>query len=315
MLIVFLVALLLLTEHSLDGRIWQNIAYIGLNRDLATFDYPSLSTKKRFQRAIVSWPDNTSAKRGWALLLFLQQDEAAAAVWSDLPSGISEVMAWGRRARRYQHLERASDWYHFATQVESTLADPWYFLGSIAETSGQYGLAQEFYLEGIKRDRFEVVGRSDFLERLGGLSRQKMKDNGEIALRWYNSAIREEDFHQRDIAYAFYGRAELYRQRNEFKAAIADYQRVLALQPRNYWANIHLGVLMWSVERDAETALELLRRAAEQEPELIWSYRNQGDIYTALGVWSKAKEMYQRVVTIDPDNQYALDNLRVLEDE
>lgn len=118
----------------------------------------------------------------------------------------------------------------------------------------------------IERDIRRLLSRSgsDSMDLLLMRGRDAMED-GEVvrAIHHFTAAVQ----HDPDFAEAWNLRATAFYQRGDLGQALADIERVLALEPRHFGALSGLGVILDRIGRDAD-ALTAYRRALAVNPHL-----------------------------------------------
>ena len=117
-------------------------------------------------------------------------------------------------------------------------------------------------------------------------------------------------------SYIYKGKA--LRDLGSIQEAIECFQRAIRLSPDSPEGYLFLADLYEahiqdpkSLGKAADLYLELLRR----HPDNIDAWNNLGVLYARMGNKTKAREMWERVLKIDPRDQVSLENLRRLEAE
>jgi tetratricopeptide (TPR) repeat protein len=87
-----------------------------------------------------------------------------------------------------------------------------------------------------------------------------------------------------------------------------SFERAVELDPRNKPALVLLA--QSQAHRNArDQAIATYQRAIDLSPGDLSLLVAQGDLYEASGDWQKAKSIYERVISTQPDNAYAANNL------
>ena len=87
--------------------------------------------------------------------------------------------------------------------------------------------------------------------------------------------------------------------------AYGEYQKAIALAPRDVVAVFNAAVLMTEQERWAEAEV-LYEQALRLQPKLLYAYQGLGEIALRQQQWLKAQEAFRAALRIDPSFQSAL---------
>jgi predicted TPR repeat methyltransferase len=99
--------------------------------------------------------------------------------------------------------------------------------------------------------------------------------------------------------------ADCQAQAGEPSAALADYDRIIALEPRIAEAHNNRGLMLHRLCREAE-ALESCDRAIALSPNLSDAHVNRGNALHALGRRDEALTAYERALVLSPNRIEAL---------
>ncbi len=94
--------------------------------------------------------------------------------------------------------------------------------------------------------------------------------------------------------------------------AYGEYQKAMALAPRDAVAVFNAAVLMTEQERWAE-AEALYEQALRLQPKLLYAYQGLGEIALRQQQWLKAREAFSAALRIDPTFQPALVQLELVQ--
>jgi tetratricopeptide (TPR) repeat protein len=151
------------------------------------------------------------------------------------------------------------------------------------------------------------------MTRLGELARRRDAPAWTEVYQWFDEALRGNDFTtQRDLFLARMGRAGAADQLKQYPAALDDYRWVADRQPGNYWASVHSGRLVWLLEKDFAAAEAYLSSAISIDDTSKWAYRELAHVYMQSGLLEGAIELYQQVLTLDPNDSLAKEKLHAL---
>jgi tetratricopeptide (TPR) repeat protein len=100
----------------------------------------------------------------------------------------------------------------------------------------------------------------------------------------------------------------LEQQNHDLRGAEAEYRRALELDKNNVEAYEKLG-LVQGLEGSPDQALQTFLDAAKRNPKEITLYLLAGNVYEGKHDWENARQMYQRVLEVQPQNPLASNNL------
>jgi tetratricopeptide (TPR) repeat protein len=244
---------------------------------------------------------------------------------------IHEALLWYERARRVA--PGAGDSHYFAglayrdtkqfdlaiqqwlkaSQLSPNNRDVWYELGQAYNARKEWGAAQHAYEQGLKGD-LGRIGLSTLYYQLGYLLQHEIEPHDLVgAWEFYQQAITLNDFANQGalLADAYYQRGSLLSAQQRWEAAAQEYGLAIQLRPKHYWAHITLADALWHLgQRDA--AYETAFAAIALAPDAKYAYRLVGNFYRFEGKIADAREMFTKVVTLDPQDQAARDILETL---
>ena len=99
---------------------------------------------------------------------------------------------------------------------------------------------------------------------------------------------------------AFAGRAKVHAAAGRDDEAIADYTRVIEIDPEYKWALIERGGIQAAAGRNDE-AIADHTRAIEIDPEYKWALIERGRVHAAVGRNDEAIADHTRAIQIDPE--------------
>jgi len=100
----------------------------------------------------------------------------------------------------------------------------------------------------------------------------------------------------------------LMEQQKDLAGAEAEFRRAIELDKNNSDAQLKLG-LVQNARGATDQALQTFLDASKTNPKEITFYLLAGGIYERQKDWDKAKQMYQKVLELRPDNPLASNNL------
>lgn len=299
---------------ALLPRAQLNSGYAHLNHALTWGHGSDFADAEAMLNRVALAPSlNHQAERGLGLLYMSQsRPDAAIQAWQTVEGIIDEVRLWGERAERVHDYATASQWYRVAVRMEPRNGDHWYRLAHASAELGD-AKAHDQYLRALSAPHHSEYGLSNILTRLGELEKGAGDPDWAMVLDRFTKALEQDDFTDlADVSAARLGRAEALERLGQYSASLAEYRQLIDLEPGLYWANVHGGRLIWYVERDAEAAITLLRRAIAINDDFKWAYLNLGLVYAGSGRPDMALPLFQQVLAIDPNDQEARTQLELL---
>jgi Flp pilus assembly protein TadD len=212
------------------------------------------------------------------------------------------LIAWGavafHRARPWQ--DEGTLWAH-AVRVSPTSPVAWNEWGRLSLRSGDLSLAREAFHKAlaIRSDYREASLNLAVLDLKGGdLVRADALTRGILA-KW------PEDPEAWDL------RASLEDARGDLNASLEASRRAARLAPRNWKYRYNLGTVFLKMGK-TEEAVGSLEKARSMAPDRSEVLMNLGAAYFTEGSFRKAEEVYLRVLSIDPKNERAAGNLKLV---
>lgn len=288
------------------GTAWNNLGYIMLNRSLSSNVTVSLDHAETwFRRA------DAAHKTDFALGVILAKtgdQQGAIARWGEVDNAVSSLMAWGDVHFKAEQYEEARSWYQYAAEIEPRFADPLFFSGLIAEVQNKPRLALQYFEQAAARPDHAQVGLSDIETKMAMVAANDLSNGDWVTVQALSeSALTHADF--RYLRYgdlqAQYHLARALHQRGFYEEAIDEYETVIGDWPSHYTARVFLAMLLWQVRADSERSTELLRSAIALDPLRVTAYLRLGEVYTESGKLGLAKETYEKVLELEPENEAA----------
>ncbi len=313
-ILVLLLLVLALNGPRLLSRAWGNIGMVALAQTLvAEPDEPPRQelgqAESLLRRAATYAPGNRSAWRGLGLALIAQgREEEALAAWQTAGRMPEEFVQRGERSRKLGQYGEALEWYMRAVTLDPGWGRPWYHMGLMYEDMAAWDEALEaFHQAEILADSIQELSGSLYFH-LGQLQHKHMEPPDlPAALSSYQAAVAADRFSQDwERIYAHYERGDVLRRMGRMPEAMQEFRWVVGDQPNHYWGRAWLGASIWQVDGDLGEAEKHLKQAMALNPEEKGAYLLLGQIYQEAGRSAEAADVYQRVLTIDPENKAAL---------
>lgn len=178
-----------------------------------------------------------------------------------------------------------------------------YIIGTMYEQAEDYRKAIDYYTLANSKDVSEQILQdiASCHYRLG---------NYESALTYINQALNMDSTNVTSLAQ----KANIYYESGDAKAAVAEWDKVLTMQPEYGFGYYRRG---WFKELagDLEGGLEDLTMAIVLEPKESYFYGTRGDLYKKLGNRELAEEDFRKVIELEdsPEKyeciQYAYEGL------
>jgi Flp pilus assembly protein TadD len=120
-----------------------------------------------------------------------------------------------------------------------------------------------------------------------------------------------------NYADAYHNAGNVYRETGQIEKALEFYQKASELNPNLWQSYQNIAAIYFESARQAtqsaevsskqyNLALENMQKAISVSPNNINLYNNLGVIYLAMGNKQKAKEIFNTILSADPQNQFAL---------
>ncbi len=97
-----------------------------------------------------------------------------------------------------------------------------------------------------------------------------------------------------------------------YREAMATYEKAAELDPPDGLVFHRLGMLIKKIDQDSRRALQMMRTAVNKSPDRMDFRLDLGDLYSELGMALNARREYQQVLKVDKRNTRAKDGLRNL---
>jgi tetratricopeptide (TPR) repeat protein len=194
--------------------------------------------------------------------------------------------------------------------MDPEYGDAYYFLGWMYNLTGNQDLAYQKLIkaEGLPLDQ---VNHSDLYYQLGKVAGSLGPAGESSALDYYTQAIVDNHFtYPFQAGDAHFQRAMIYRKKGWNERAIEELNYVITEYPTHYSAWVRLGYIAWDVEGDLSTAEYYFTQAIKLDDERLAAYFGLAHALQEAGMSVEAEDTYNKILTIDPQNQDALERLQ-----
>lgn len=249
---------------------------------------------------------NESALRALGYLHLATGAEAEAlAAWQRTDMVATELLDKGEAAEEGGHAAEAQRWYERATIVDPTLVEAWLRVGRRHETDGNWEAAEATYAAGL----VAAPNSGDLLYQMGhARARTATGDDWLAILSIIDFALARDQYeHDWNRAQTHFLRGEALRGLGRQSEALAEYSKVLADYPADYWAALRRAEMYWAAGGDPVIAETLFQAVVALDPESKWAYHYLGHFYAATNRAAEARAQFERALGIDPADPVALE--------
>jgi len=102
-----------------------------------------------------------------------------------------------------------------------------------------------------------------------------------------------------------------YLKQKEYEQAIAAFKKTVALNPEDASALRNLGGLLL-MQGQVQESIPILEQAIQLDATAVNAYLNLGKAYFDRQQYHRAKQQWEKILSIDPDNSTAQSNIRVV---
>lgn len=249
-------------------------------------------------------PDIVDAHRALAQAAIRDNDVALLQQEADqivnlLPASPEGYLWRGMAEFDHQRLTAAEQSIKTSLEKESNNPAAYVQLGRIRMEQNQPAEAEKAFQQALSQD----PNSSDALGNLANVYlTQKQPDK---ALAAINAQIAK--YPNNSNFHTMLGML-LKDQKKDPAGAETEFRKAVELNKNNVPAYLQLGIL--AGERgDLDGALAIYLDGAKNNPGAVDCYYRAGNIYESKKNWDKAKEMYQKVLALEPENGYASNSL------
>lgn len=160
---------------------------------------------------------------------------------------------------------------------------------------------------------YEHLGKLENAAREYNLALNNSKNNAEI-LDSLENIWRQKVQDCPDDAEAHANLGAIFQRKNDYNAALAQYERAESLNPSNITTRLNIGTL-YQAKKEYETAIEAYDTIIAVDANYMPAYLYKAQCYKALGVKNAAIQNYKLALNLDPTNKSIKDELYALYEE
>ncbi len=306
-LVLLAIVAVLLRAAQLQAVTVRNTGVLAFNRSVVAPDNNHsevLTAETRLQTAAALNPTHQSTQRllGYAYLAQGREDAAVTAWQSAGDMGV-ELVGRGSTIEETGALDDALRWYHLAAAADPQQPESYLRAGAILEQREAWQAAAELYRTGVAAGG-PASENSDLYYRLANaVSRLPEPISWSdvlfaaaraTSLGNFNSAYNSVQVHYvMGLALLELGRT---------REAQSAFAQVVGARPDDYWSNVQLGRLAWSLDDNAPLAERYLRAAISHNPAIKAAYRDLAELLFESGQLEDAITTYELLLALDPND-------------
>ncbi|MDR1725550.1 MAG: tetratricopeptide repeat protein [Bacteroidales bacterium] len=163
-------------------------------------------------------------------------------------------------------------------------------------------------LKAVESYRKAIELKSDYGEAFEELGLLYSLKGDPIAIEYFNSAL---NINPKNVQ-VMYALGLFYQQHGNYQKALDIYKQVLDLNPNHAVTLNSVGYINMSEKKDYSNALDCFTKAIIIDSAYVLAWSNRGETYEHIGDKNKAREDYERVLKLDPENTFAKEHLHKL---
>jgi tetratricopeptide (TPR) repeat protein len=188
-----------------------------------------------------------------------------------------------------------------ALKIEPSIPEAYFMKGEIYEELGDSSKAASSFQTATEQN-------PDYYEAYIRLGLLYAGARNMLALDYYNTALTLRP----ESVEALYNKAIFCQNNGLYDQALATYDKILAIKNEFEIVHHNKGYIFLVYLNQPETAIDHFNAALQINPKYVSAYHNRGLAHEELKAYSKAREDYQKALSIDPQfdlSAEALDNL------
>jgi len=261
-------------------------------------------SESEWRDAVRLRPDLVEAHRALAGIAIGRSDAAALAQEADQIIGDQPAAPDGYLLRAIADIDRkqyssADDFIRRSLEKEPNNPGAYVQLGNLRVAQNQLGEAQKAYQQALQQD-------PNSTDALGGIL------NLYLAAKQADTAIAvaktQLSKYPRNVGFHIMLGVLLMERKHDLTGAEAEFRQATQLDPKNSDALVKLG-LVQNARGATDEALQTYRDGAKMNPRETAFYLLAGGIYENKQDWENAKQQYQKVLAVQPENPFASNNL------
>src|SRR5208282_2315197 len=249
-------------------------------------------------------PDIVEAHRALAAVAIHRRDPGALAQEADQIIALLPEAPDGYLLRAVAEIDRkqyatADEYIHRSLEKEPNNPAAYVQLGNLRMAQSQYAEAQKAYQQALDQD-------PNSTDALGGvLNVDLMQKQPDKAIATARTQLAR---YPKNAGFHIMLGQLLMEQKKDLAAAEAEFKQASDLDKKNSEALVKLGVVQ-NARGATDQALQTYLDGSKINPKEIAFYLLAGSIYESKQDWDHAKQQYQKVLEIQPENPLASNNL------
>ena len=218
-----------------------------------------------------------------------------------------ESSAWLELGKSYEASNKFDDaryCYIRAVDIEPDNRDIWYLLGMLELKAGKPTEAQNALMKG-KDATLGTLGKSDMLYWYGYVNQREINPpQNDVAFNSFIEALQVDEYFSRDNlkARTYFLLGRLYFDGSDFDKALISFKQAINVDESYLSPYVAISSTLQKLSRYDEAEL-YLKAAMEIAPDNISVLYSLGTLYALQNKSAQAKEVLQKALTIDRDNE------------
>lgn len=214
------------------------------------------------------------------------------------PGNIESTLKLSEIAIMLKKYEKALEYADMAIEIDKADPLPYFMKGFIFAQAGDTLNAIKSYLEtiNIKQDHYDAYVELGLIYSTRG---------NPIAIDYFNNAL---NINPQSIE-ALYASGMFYQEKDDAENAINAYNKILAIDPNNPFANYNLGYVNLVILGEYEQAIRYFEIVEQIDPAYYEATYNKAYCHELLGNYQMARELYNLVLEKQVNYPMAIEGL------